>query len=645
MSNHTSKDKQFIKNLTDVISVHLEDENFGVSELAAELGMSRATLHRKLKFTINKSPGRIINEVRLQKALEMLKERSGNVSEIADKVGFGSAAYFNKCFHDFYGFPPGDILKGKLPVNDKGANENQNADSKKFKKIQLPKIYIVLFIIVIISGVFLRIYNNKRLSNMEKSVAVLPFNNLSNDDEYQYFADGIMESILNLLNQIGEFSVAPYASVGQFRGTTKTAAEIAKILDVNYILDGSIQKDGDKLRIIVRFVDVKKDKQIMSVKFDEESTDIFEIQSKIAKEVANKLQMTLTPKEMDIVEKIPTNNTEAYYLYLKGRFFWNKRTEDGIKESINLFSEAVEVDPDFALAWSGMADAYYILSGYGWYTPKTEGEAKAKICAVKALDIDNSIAEAHTTLGFILGYTEWEWEEAENELVNAIRLNPNYAFAHQIYSQLSDIKGNYRKAREEIDIAHQLAPLTPIIHYISATLYYNEGDYVSSLKECQEILSLESNFPQISWWLFKNYYRLGQGNKALYELQKILHMDSLTENYTKQAEEIYAQSGLDGLIEWLTEITNEIKLTNQENETNLYWEGYLSEIYAISGQKEKALELIENYLESNAKGDRLVRLINNRDYETLFNEPRFKEVVNKLGLMEYYKNTLPQFIY
>jgi len=216
--------------------------------------------------------------------------------------------------------------------------------------------------------------------------------------------------------------------------------------------------------------------------------DIYSIQSDIAKQVADQLQSVLTPKEIEQVEKIHTRSLEAYNLYLKGRFFWNRRTEEGVKKSIEYFTKAVEIDPDYALAWSGLGDAYSIMAGYGWYKPSKEGEERAKLFLHKALELDEDLAEAHAALGRILIFSDWKWEEADKALSNAIGLKPNYAPAHQYYCQLLDIKGDYLKAREQIDLALELDPLAPIMHRLSADLFYNEGNFEGALKEYQETI-------------------------------------------------------------------------------------------------------------------------------------------------------------
>jgi len=631
-----------LQQLTTVIDKHLSDSEFGINELASELSMSRTTLHRRLKEHTDTSLSIFIREYRLKKAYELLMQKKDRVAEVAYITGFNSTTYFIKCFKEYYGFPPGDILKGKHKIAETDFADSEspekisNSVEKKTDNSKWVAIIIITLSLALFTVASLWYFSNKKSSNLEKSIVVLPFDNLSSGAENQYFADGIMESLLNLLNQIGDFSVVSKTSAEQFRGTQSTAPEIAGILGINYIVEGSVQQKDSMVRVIVQLVNAQEDKQIMSVQFDKELTDIFEIQSNIARQIAGELQMTLSPEDIEIIEKVPTTNIEAYNLYLKGRYFWNTRTKFGLQNSIEFFNKAVELDPDFALAWAGLADAYHILSGWGWYIPKEEGETLAKQFAIKALEKDPNLAEAHATLGFILCYIEWEWEKAEEELMESIRLNPNYAFARQIYSQLSDIKGNSEKARNQIDIALELDPLSPIIHYISATLHYNEGNFSESLNECEEIQLLEENFTSIHWWFFKNYYRLGDGENALNELKIIFEQDTLTQNYSEQAGTIYAEKGLDGLIELLLNVT-ELEINNNPSNINhLYWKGYLSELYAIAGNKDKALEWIEYNMENNTEGDRFIRLINNYDYSVIQKEERFKEIVDTLGLTEYY---------
>jgi tetratricopeptide (TPR) repeat protein len=354
-------------------------------------------------------------------------------------------------------------------------------------------------------------------------------------------------------------------------------------------------------------------------KFDREFADIFSIQSEIAKQVARNLETVLSPNEQKQIEKEPTQNIEAYNLYLMGRFLWNRRTGEGIKKSIEYFNKAIELDPNYALAYTGLADVYIMLPAFGLYTPKNEGHEKAYFYALKAVELDKNLAEAHTSLGFVLMYVKWKWEEAEKELKLSLELNPNYAFAHQLYAQFLDITGNYVMARQEINIALKLDPLAPIIHSISASFYYNEGKFDASLNEYQEALLLEKNYRQAHWQRFVIFYRLGDEERALNELKQRCMLDTLNLKYVNIIDQVYTKSGITGIIDIACEILPEDA----------------ARLYAISGHKKEALTCIENYLE-DSPGDGLVRLINKIDYKSLRSEPRFKAVVDKLGLTEYY---------
>ncbi len=647
MSGESYINQAFIQKLTDIIHANLEHENFGVDELARESGMSRSAIYHRLLAITEKSTTQFIREVRLQRAMELLQQESTTASEVAYKVGFGSPAYFNTCFHEYFGYPPGEVLKNFK--KDQAESDNSlTPESVEQENRPLPEstkkrgwtvsgnwvafiggltLLIVIGLVFVFKNVIIKQSNSvslTRLKNSDKSIAVLPFKNISNDQNDQYFADGIMESILNHLYKVRELRVIPRTSVERFRESKISAPEIAKILGVNFILEGSVLQYEGKVRVMVKLIDARHDEYILTEQYDRNFEDIFIIQSNIAKLVAEKLQTVLTAKEKETIEKIATKNTEAYNLYLMGRFFWNKRTEEGVKKSIEYFEKAVQKDPDYALAWAGLADGYSILAGYGWSASKKEGRDKAKKCITEACNLDNNLAEAHASLGRMLIYQDRKWEEAEKELILAISLNPNLATAHQYYSQLLDIFGEYEKAREQINLALELDPLSLIMHRLSSTYYYNEGNFFEALKENQEALSLDKNYKNTHWGNFYIYYRLGDGGKALDELQKIFLQDTTTLKYVDMTRSVFAKSGLKGLIDWMNEI-----LPNS------------ARIYALAGKKEQALTCLEKYLE-NAEGDEIVRIINALDYETLRSEPRFKAVVDKLGLTKYYLKRLHQ---
>lgn len=429
MNLNLAHDKDFINGLTEVVITNLSDENFGVEKLVAISGLSHNIIRHRLKSINGKTISQFINEVRLQKALEMLQQSNTTASEVAYKAGFSSPTYFNTCFHDHFGFPSGEAKRRFQENHAEPAgikpSENNNDVSKHIKTGKRKKrtrktvIYSVLGTLtffVFSWFVYSEFISDKPLTSFEKqekSIVVLPFKNLSDNEDNQHFADGITEDILNNLNNINELRVISRTSAERYRESTKSAPEIAKELGVNFILEGSVQVYQDKVKIMVQLIDAKRDKHLFSEKIEKEMTDIFLVESSIAEQVADKLQTTLSAKEIEKIKKIPTTNTTAYNAYLMGRFTWNKRTEEGVNKSLEYFHKAVELDSAYALAWAGLADGYFIASWYNWYFQKKEGYANAKKYALKALEIDKNLCEAHAVLGALFMWEDWNWIDAK----------------------------------------------------------------------------------------------------------------------------------------------------------------------------------------------------------------------------------------
>ncbi|HSO88585.1 MAG TPA: helix-turn-helix domain-containing protein, partial [Draconibacterium sp.] len=310
MTFYLASDKEFIEKLTEIIINNIAHEDFGVEKLVVISGLSHNFIRHRLKSINGKTISQLISEVRLQQALEMLQQGEVTVSEVAYKVGFSSPAYFNTCFHDHFGFPPGEVKK-RFPENHKehaGINPSENKNDvrkhfntgKKTRRIRKTVIYSVLGTLtffVLSWFVYSNFILGKPLTpfeKQEKSIVVLPFKNLSDNDENQHFADGITQDILNHLNSIDELRVISRTSAERYRESTKSAPEIARELGVNFILEGSVQVYQDKVKIMVQLVDARRDKHLFSEKIEKEMTDIFRIESSIAEQVADKLQTTLS---------------------------------------------------------------------------------------------------------------------------------------------------------------------------------------------------------------------------------------------------------------------------------------------------------------------------------------------------------------
>ena len=260
-------------------------------------------------------------------------------------------------------------------------------------------------------------------------VAILPFNNLSPDPNDRYFADGITEELISTVSKIGELSVISRSSAMRYRDTALSMEQVGRELGVSAILEGSVRKAGNKVRIAAQLIEVDTDRYVWSQSYDRDLTDVFQIQGEIAEQVAQGLKVQLLSKDREKLETKATKSPEAYNLYLKGRYFWNERTEEGVNRAIRYFEEALGSDPNFAKAYTGLADCYLILADYGWMVPAVAGE-KARQNAKKALEIDDSLAEAHASLGLFHINHAWNFEEGERELKKAMELNPNYVPAY-----------------------------------------------------------------------------------------------------------------------------------------------------------------------------------------------------------------------
>ena len=481
----------------------------------------------------------------------------------------------------------------------------------------------LVLLILIVVGYFLipKLFTPKE--EIEKSVAVLPFVNLSNDPEQEYFSDGMVDEILDRLFQIGDLKVISRTSSMRFKNSKLSLKEIAQELGVSAILEGSVRKVENNVRITVQLIDAKTDTHIWSEIYDKDLSDIFDVQSDIAQGIAEGLRTVLTPEEKKLIKKSQTENPEAYNLYLQGRFFWYKRTEEGLKKSVEYFNKALAVDPEYALAYAGLADAYSIQAWWEW-SPMREGYEKAKEMALRALEIDKNLAEAHATLGSLLCYSEWKWEEARNELIYAIELKPDYATAHQYYSELLDILGQNKEARFQINIALELDPFFPLLHSISAIYYYHERKYKESLEEDQKTIELDPDAFSSFWRGFFIYIKMGEDIKAMEQIQMIMEKDTLTAKNVNVVKEAYNKSGIKGLLDCLIELELKRPKPSYLN---------LAKFNTILDKREVALDWLEKALEENIPNT--LRVNNDPDFDNLRSEPRFKVLIKKMGLPQY----------
>jgi serine/threonine protein kinase/Flp pilus assembly protein TadD len=353
------------------------------------------------------------------------------------------------------------------------------------------------------------------------SVAILPLVNASADPNAEYLSDGITESIINNLSQLPRLRVMARSTVFRYKGRDIDPLEVGHELSVHAVLTGRVLQLGDSLRIGTELVRVADGSQLWGQHFDQKPGDIFAVQEEIAKQISEKLQMQLSGEEKKRLGKRHTENTQAYQLYLQGRYHWNKRSEEGMKRGIQFFEEAIRLDANYALAHAGLADSYIILGFYGVLSPD-EVMPKVKAAAKRALRIDHTLAEARISLAYAKGAYDWDWVGAEKEYKRAIKLNRNYATAHHWYGEYLAFMGRSAEAAAELEHAHELDPLSLIINVALGWIYYLGRRYDDGIKQLFRTLELDPNFVHAHFCLGLAYVQKGMFAEAIDELQKVI---------------------------------------------------------------------------------------------------------------------------
>jgi serine/threonine protein kinase/Tfp pilus assembly protein PilF len=354
---------------------------------------------------------------------------------------------------------------------------------------------------------------------IKNSIAVLPFTDLSPQKDQEYFCDGMAEELINTLTKIEGIKVVSRTSSFQFKGVGYDICEIGKKLKVQTVLEGSVRKAGDRLRITAQLVNVADGYHLWSEKYDREMEDIFAVQDEISLAIVDKLKIELFGKEKAKLVKRHTDNPEAYSLYLKGRYFWNMRTVEGAKRSTEYFEKAIEKDSDYAMAYVGLADSYLILPYYGSFRTK-DCIPKARESAIKALEIDNSIAEAHTTLAMLIMYDERDWENAEEKMKIALNLNPNYATAHLWYAWLHLWNSRFDKAIQEFKKAQESDPLSLVINNELGLAFFYAREYDKAFEQYHKTIEIDPNFIFTYMYLGWGYLQKSMFEEALTQLKK-----------------------------------------------------------------------------------------------------------------------------
>ena len=454
------------------------------------------------------------------------------------------------------------------------------------------------------------------------SVAVLPFVNASADPNTEYLSDGITESLINNLSQLPRLRVVPRSTVFRYKGQVLNLQKVGRELNVRALLTGRVSQRGDSLNIQTELVDVAKESELWGEQYNRKLVDILSVQEDISREISDKLRLRLSGEEKARLAKRPTENTEAYQLYLRGRYHWNKRTEEELKKGIEHFKQAIEKDPGYPLAYAGLADSYYILGYYNWLPPK-EAYPKAKAAALKALELDDSLAEGHAALASVKRDFDWDWVGAEKEFRRAFELNPSYASAHRWCANLFNALGRREEALAEMKKAQELDPLSLITNADLGRTFYFARQYDQSLEQFRKTLDMDPNFAVAHLWLGQVYEQKGMYEEAISEFQKGMSLSGGS-IYLARLGHAYAMGGRRGEAQI---VLNRLKDQSKQEYVSPYDIGV---IYAGLGENKQTFAWLERAYEERSLW--LSYLKADPIWDPLRSDPRFQDLLRRVGL-------------
>jgi TolB-like protein/DNA-binding winged helix-turn-helix (wHTH) protein/Tfp pilus assembly protein PilF len=456
-----------------------------------------------------------------------------------------------------------------------------------------------------------------------QSLAVLPLENLSGDASQNYFADGMTDELITDLAQISALRVISRTSVMVYKGARKPLPQIAHELNVDAVVEGTVLRSGDQVRITAQLIEASTDKHLWSQSYEGELRDTLALQSRVASAIADQIRISLTPQEQAALKSVKVVNPEAYESYLKGRYFWNKRTADSLKAALAYFNQAIEQDAKFAQAYSGLADTYALLGDwqYAVMRPK-EAFPKAKAAAIKALELDSTLGEAHNSLAFVLDAFDWNLDAAGKEFRRAIELKPGYATAHHWYAWHLSLLGRFDEAITEMRKAENLDPLSLIINADLAELLVIAHSYDESIRQSRKTIEMDPNFALAHNQLAEAYLQEHMYAEAVAELQKALKLSGDSPTCIANLARAYVASGK------RTEAAKLLDDLKKRSSSGYSDVSEIAMIYAALGDTDQAMNWLEKSYEEGFNPSVLLR----PGFDPLRSDPRFQNLLRRIGL-------------
>jgi TolB-like protein/DNA-binding winged helix-turn-helix (wHTH) protein/tetratricopeptide (TPR) repeat protein len=455
-----------------------------------------------------------------------------------------------------------------------------------------------------------------------RSLAVLPFKPIGAEED-EYLGLGMADALITKLSNIREINVRPTSAIRKYSAQNQEPVAAGRELGVEAVIEGSVQRVAERIRVTIQLVSVRDGAPLWAEKFDEHFTNIFAVQDRISEQVARSLTLSLSGMEKQLLTKHYTENSEAYQHYLKGRYFWNKRTVEGLRKGISYFNEAVEKDPSYALAYVGLADSYSLLSDYGGLPPK-EAYPQAKRAAMRAVELDERVAEAHATLAYIKTGYDWDWPGAEEGFRRAIELNPNYETAHQWYAEYLSGMGRHQEAIAEIRRAREINPLSLIINAVEVSVLCIAREYDQGISQGRKALEMDPHFAEVYGYLKRCYDQKGMYKEAIAAHQMRRKLAGLDAEESAALRE--AAAATSARVYWQKRLEQEV----EESKRELSGGFEMAEIFAQLGEKDQAFAWLERAYKERSFMMLYLKVAPNLD--PLRSDPRFADLLRRVGL-------------
>jgi TolB-like protein/DNA-binding winged helix-turn-helix (wHTH) protein/Tfp pilus assembly protein PilF len=517
-----------------------------------------------------------------------------------------------------------ESVAGDLPARDPGLTlEEAGVTVAPKRQPWLPRRVIVALVLSLLIFFAWRFRSWAPALTGIRSIAVLPLENLSGDASQNYFADGMTDELITDLAQISALRVISRTSVMVYKGARKPLPQIARELNVDAVVEGTVLRSGDQVRITAQLIEASTDKHLWSRTYQGDLRDTLALQNRVASAIADQIRISLTPQEQAALKNVKVVNPEAYESYLKGRYFWNKRTADGLKVALAYFTQAIEEDPKYAQAYSGLADTYALLGDwqYAVMTPQ-EAFPKAKAAAIKALELDSTLGEAHNSLAFVLDGFDWDLDGGGKEFERAIKLSPGYATAHHWYAWHLSLLGRFDEAIMEMRKAENLDPLSLIINADLAELLSLAHSYDESIRQSRKTIEMDTNFALAHNQLAQAYLQKHMYDEAVAELQKAVRLSGDSPTCLANLARAYIASGKRSEA---AKLLGDLKKRSNPSYSNA---AEIAMIYASLGDADQAMTWLEKGFHERFNPGVLLR----PGFDPLRSDPRFQNLLHRIGL-------------